>query len=283
MSFVSRVFRTALVSTCFITAQSAVQAASNWYFNPTGTGLAEASLVSSLNIGGFGFIEQSISSTHFLALDFDEHGAYQVLDASGSAPYSAHDITVSYHIGGYLGLFGSDFTHGTIDIYSDSTFDFGSTNGSFGADNGTLIAQFEVSTGGINPFSRQAFLQADLVSGSMATGYFFDSNGVDAAGRAGISFSLGVQNETIDPSGTHIVPEIACEQAGFDGPGCNGSQYQPAFFDIAYSTVHDTGVATLDIPTLDARLVSAVPEPASALLLLTGLAVIGAARHVRAG
>lgn len=281
MSFFSRLFRTAIVAICVVVAQPAAYAVSGWYFNPQGSGENDASFVSALNVGGFGFIEQSLSTTQFLAMDFIEHGAYQVRDAATGGPFGAHDITVSYDVAGYSGLFGSDFTNGTIDIYSDPAFDFGSTNATFGADNGTRIAQFEVVTGSINPLTRQAFLQADLVSGSMATGYFFDSNGVDAAGRAGISLSLGVQNAVINPRGTNIVSEIACEQAGFTGRGCNGRPYRPAFFDLAYSTVQDAGQVVLDIPTLGVPVISAVPEPTTALMMLSGLAGIGAWRRLR--
>ena len=283
MSICTRLFRVALVATCFASFQPAAHASVAWYFNPQGTGAADANLVSALNIGGFGFIEQSLSTTQFLAMDFKEHGAYQVRDAAGSAPFGANDITVSYDIGGYVGLFGNEFTHGTIDIYSDLAFDFGSTNGTFGANNGTRIAQFEVVTGGIDLFARQAFVQAALVSGSMLSGYFFDSNGADATGRTGISLTLGVQNAVIDPRGTNIVSEIACEQAGFTGRGCNGRPYRPAFFDLAYSTVHDVGQATLDIPTLGlpAVAVTAVPEPSTGLLLAAGLAGLGTWRRLR--
>lgn len=282
MSVVSRLFRTVLVATCFMAMQPAAYAASGWYFNPQGSGAADASFVSALNVGGFGFIQQTLSTSQFLAMDFKEHGAYQVLDAAGSGPFGARDITVSYDVGGYLGLFGSDFTHGTIDIYSDPVFDFGSTDGTFGADNGTRIARFDVLTGSINPLTRQALVQADLVSGSMASGYFFDSNGVDISARDGVSLSLGVHNSVFDPSGTNVIPEIACEQAGFTGRGCNGRPYRPAFFDLAYSTVEDVGYVTLDIPMLGVpAVISAVPEPATALMMLTGLAGIGAWRRLR--
>ena len=143
MSVHSRLFRTAIVATCVVAAQPAAYAVDGWYFNPQGDGADGAGFVSALNVGGFGFIEQSLSTTQSFAMDFVEHGAYQVRDAASGGPFGAHDITVSYDVGGYVGLFGSDFTNGTIDIYADPVFDFGSTNGTFGADNGARIAQFE--------------------------------------------------------------------------------------------------------------------------------------------
>ena len=214
------------------------------------------------------------------ALDFEEHGAYQVFNDAGTAPFGSHDITVSYAVSGYVGLFGSDFSAGTIDIYADEIFDFGSTNAQFGANNGTRIASFAVDTGQIDVLNGQAFLQASVVSGSVVSGYFFDTNGLDLAGRD-FSFSLGVQNAVIDPSGTNVVAEIACEQAGFTGRGCNGRPYRASFLNLAYSTVQDVGVVSFNIPDGGLANVAAVPEPASALMMLSGLLGIGAWRRLR--
>ncbi|MCB1937917.1 MAG: VPLPA-CTERM sorting domain-containing protein [Rhodocyclaceae bacterium] len=276
-----RPFVTPFAVAVFMAAAPAAQASSGWYLNPEGSGIDGASFVSSLNVGGYGFIEQSVSRTHWFALDFEEHGAYQVLDATGTAPFGSHDITVSYAVSGYVGLFGSDFTAGTIDIYSDAVFDFGSTNAQFGANNGTLIASFSVDSGQIDPLNGQAALQASVVGGSVASGYFFDINGVDLAGRDDFSFSLGVQNSVIDPSGTNVVGEIACEQAGFTGRGCNGRPYRASFLNLGYSTVQDVGVVSFNIPDSNLANVAVVPEPTSALMMLSGLLGIGAWRRFK--
>jgi hypothetical protein len=264
------------VTTLAALAQPA-QATSGWYLNAAGTGWSDASFVSSLNVAGAGFIEQAFS-WQALGFAFEEHGAYQIV----GAPASNHDLTVSYNIAGEVGLLSNGFTGGVIDLYSDSVFDFGSTNGSYGANNGTHIASFAVTGGQIDPLTRLVGLQANLVGGSMASGYFFDVAGNDLSDRGGISLSMGVQSTIIDPTGTHIVSELACEQAGFTGAGCNGRPYRASFLNLGWSTVQDTGVATLNIPALS-QPVTAVPEPTTALMMLTGLLGLAARQRFKKG
>ena len=108
----------------------------------------------------------------------------------------------------------------------------------FGADNGQLIAQFEIVSGSISLVPQHANLEASLVDGSMASGYFFDGYGNDLAGVTGIGLSLDVASQFIYTRDGNIVPELACEYAGFTGPGCNGSTYRPSFI-MAYATVQD--------------------------------------------
>ncbi|WP_323002168.1 PEP-CTERM sorting domain-containing protein [Denitromonas sp.] len=267
---------TALTALAALTPSA--HASNGWYLNAAGTGWSDASFVSSLNVAGAGFIEQAFSLPA-LGLAFEEHGAYQIAQSSTSP---SHDLTVSYNVTGAVGLLGSGFTGGVIDLYSDAVFDFGSTNGFYGANNGTRIASFAVTGGQIDPISRLVGLQANLVSGSLASGYFFDVAGNDLSGRDGISLSLGVQSTIINPAGTHIVQELACEQAGFTGPGCNGRPYRPSFLNLAWSTVYDSGVATLNIPALT-QPVTAVPEPTTALMMLTGLLGLAARQRFKKG
>lgn len=252
------------------------RASTGWYLNAAGTGWSGASFVSSLNVAGAGFVEQELSWAA-MGIAFKEHGAYQVVGGTGS-----HELTVTYQVTGAVGLLGSGFSGGIIDLYSDSLKDFGSTQGIYGADNGTRIARFTVVGGQIDPIGRQVGVQAQLMAGSLASGYFFDLEGNDLAGRDTLTLSLGIHSTIIDPAGTHIVPEIVCQQAGFTGAGCNGQAYRPSFLNLRYATVQDVGIATLDVPALT-RPVTPVPEPASALMMLTGLLGLAARQRFRKG
>ncbi|QID19616.1 PEP-CTERM sorting domain-containing protein [Nitrogeniibacter mangrovi] len=279
MSVLNRLSRPLMAASLVLGVAASAHAMDSWYFNPAGTGFANATEFSGFNVGGYGFIDQSVSIQH-LGFDFEEHGAYQIMmPSSGASPTAGFDITATYAVEGYVGLLGSGFTGGAISLYADPSFDFGSANGIFGADNGTLIAQFDVVGGAIDPLAGQASVAAQLVGASLASGYFFDAAGNDLAGVTGLGLTLGVQNQVIDPTGTRIVAELACEYGGFNGPGCNGAPYRPAFMDLAYSTVQDVGVATLTynggVPVV------AVPEPASAVMMLTGLLGLFAWRRFR--
>lgn len=267
-----------IAGSLLVVAASQAHALSSWYFNPQGTGFADAIGVAELNLGGFGFIEQSFSGNFLQPMAFEEHGAYELMPPAGMATLPSTDITVTYEIAGQTGLFGTDFSSSLISIYADSNFDFGSTNGMFGADNGQLIAQFEVTRGSLSLVPLRASIDATLVNGSMASGYFFDVYGNDLAGVTGIGLSLDVASQFIYTRGGNIVPELACEYAGFTGPGCNGSSYHPSFI-MAYATVQDAATATLTYN--GSSPVVAVPEPTSALMMLAGLLGIGAMRRFR--
>jgi hypothetical protein len=261
-----------------VVAASQAHALSNWYFNPQGTGFADAIGVSELNLGGYGFIEQSFSGDFLQPLAFEEHGAYELMPPAGVTTLPAADITVTYEMAGQAGLFGANFSSSLISIYSDSNFDFGSTNGTFGADNGQLIAQFEIVGGSVSLVPLRATLEASLVDGSMASGYFFDVYGNDLAGVTGLGLNLDVASQFIYTRDGNIVSELACDYAGFTGPGCNGSSYHPSFI-MAYATVQDAATATLTYN--GSAPIVAVPEPTSALMMLAGLLGIGAMRRFR--
>lgn len=280
MNDVTRMPRRILIGALLALGTAQAHALDTWYFNPYGTGTDGLQIsVSQLGVSGNGFVEQTITTDPYLpilpAVTFEEHGAYQVLGLEDTGT----ELTVVYEIGGGVALTGSGISGGLVSLYADTTPDFGSENGMFGADNGTLIAQFSVDAGSLSLIPRGASLSASLVPGSMAAGYFLDPYGNDLVDLSGVTLNVSVMSTVIDPTGTHVISEIACGFAGFEGSGCNGEAFERSPFDFYYSAVQDVGVASLTYN--EGSPVSSVPEPASALMMLTGLLGIVAWRRTR--
>lgn len=245
-----------------------VQAAAEWQLNPAGTGLAGATRLSELDVGGVGYVQILPSSTDPTGFTFIEHGAYQALQSDKSTPFGTQDLTVTYTVMGSGNSLGLSFTSGSINLYADRNFDFASATGSYGADNGSRIASFSVFGGGLNA-NGMVSVQANAVAGSMLAGYLFAADGSDLANRNNVQMNLAVFNQQTTPDSL-LVAEVVCGMAGSTGAGCNGTPFVNTPF--AY-TVKDGGYATI----------SAVPEPETVSMLLAGLGLISVvARRRRA-
>jgi len=255
------------------------QAMDSWLFNPTGGGVQGAVEISSLDAGGYGFIENAFTWNPFVSvlpyLSFSEHGAYKVAGLGDQ-----FEMTLTYEIGGRLGVDGGHIDDGLISLYLDDTPDFGTTVGIFGADDGLRLAQFEVVAGSVGIFPLSASAMATLVPGTLLPGFFFNTLGQDLTTVSGLTASVAVSSQVIDPTGTNVVSEIACEYAGYTGDGCNGQAYSPAFLDIAHATVQDVATASLSYNEGLSQ-IAVVPEPGAATMWLAGLLGIGAWRRMR--
>ena len=251
-------------------APQAAQAAPAWQINTSGQGASGATAVSTVAVGGVGFVEIIPSASNPTGFTFVEHGAYQLLQSSGSAPFGSQDLTVAYSVSGtgsFLNPLALHFTTGSISLYVDTLFDFGSSAGNFGADNGTLLGSFSVIDGGLAPTGLVS-VQARLNKGSLLSGYLFDGNGNDLTSADNVLMQLGVFNQVTIPDPL-LVSEIVCGLSGSTGDGCNGHS---AFTNTPFAyTVRDGGGVAL----------STVPEPGSIGLLLAGLGLIPVAARRR--
>ncbi|NTV68744.1 MAG: flocculation-associated PEP-CTERM protein PepA [Azonexaceae bacterium] len=250
-----------------VSTQSAL-AAEPWQINPLGSGTSGASTVSALDVSGIGFVQMQPDANVPELFNFIEHGAYQALSFGSSSPSAGNEITVSYSVSGS----GSSvdpgalrLTAGRIDLYSDSSRDFGSMAPNYGADNGTHIASFNVSYGYVANSQGMVVVNATGVAGSFASGYLFNSAGADLATLSNVQLQLSLFNQPITPDGP-MIAGVVCGIAA----ACPEGNFSPS--PLAF-TVQDRGAVSI----------SAVPEPESSAMFLAGLGLLTVVARRRRG
>jgi hypothetical protein len=171
----------------------------NWSLDLDGAGGNPATTIKELvnTIGNAFIVNTPTSSTDFI---FNDNGFFVGNSHDAGAAISRNEeLTATFHAAG-TGTFNGSITFdqgGLLKLYSDPSFNYGSatTGGTFfGANDGTLIAQFAVVSGsanigtsGIPNGQISVRLQADASAAANAAGlvngfrpgYFFDSTGKD--------------------------------------------------------------------------------------------------------
>ena len=279
MKFLKKLSCAAAVALSFAGAAHAGPVLNDWKFNPTGTGFANGQTVHEyLDVNGNAFIQ--LTGTSANTFSFKEHAVFNIGQADSNGQffpvnYPGGNITATFEAmgsGTFNGAF--QFTGGTINIYQDATNNYGTTTGIYGANDGKLIASFDVLMGGGglvdasgNPISNgQVTVFAKADKGDLAAGYFFRNNGTDLTNESVLSFAFTNANGVSNLS-PNLVSEVACQFSGFTGPGCGTGTYANA--PGQYFFVSNNGQFKL----------AEVPEPGS--LALFGIAMLGAGVTLR--
>jgi hypothetical protein len=249
-----------------------------WTFNPAGTGQAAGQEINEyLDVNGNAFIELKATGASFT---FTEHGVFNLAQADSNGQlfpvnYPTGNISATleaFGTGTFNGAF--TFTGGTIRMYQTNTSVYGGTSGIYGANVGKLIGEFTVLAGGGgmvdasgNPINNgQVSIRAQAGVGKLAAGYFFADNGVDMSTAKNKAFAFTNANTVGSPTST-LVNEVACQFAGFKGPGCTGGAY--ANVPGRYFFVSNNGQFKF----------ADIPEPGSVALFGIALFGIGAMRR----
>jgi hypothetical protein len=172
-------------------------------------------------------------------------------------------------------VFGGAFSFGsgTIRMYQNPVNgQYAGTNGFYGANLGNVIAEFDVLAGGGglvdangNPTTNgQVSVFAQAAPGMLDAGYFFNGAGRDLSTARLLSFAFTNANTTGAPT-SRLVSEVACQFAGFTGPGCGGGTYANRAREHFF--IGSNGQFKL-------AEVKEVPEPGS--LALVGIALLAA-------
>jgi hypothetical protein len=154
MKLLKKLAAATAVSFAVMGAAHADTVLNNWVLNPTGTGGAAAGqeIRQYLDINGNALIQ--IAATGGNTFSFKESGVFSSVQADGMSsnlfPVDfGRAITAKFSAVG-SGTFsdGFSFSSGTISIYSSGPKAYGTTAGIYGADQGTLIATFNILAGG---------------------------------------------------------------------------------------------------------------------------------------
>jgi len=285
MKFVKQLICAAAVALGSTGAAIASPVLNNWVFNPVGGGFAGGQVINEyLDINGNAFIQLNRTGTN--SFSFKETAVFNITQADSNGKlfplnFRGGNVTATFEAVG-SGNFGGafSFSGGTIRMYQNPTNgQYGGTNGFYGANLGEMIAEFNVLAGGGglvdangSPLRNgQVSVFAEAAPGKLDAGYFFNSDGRDLSNSSVLAFAFTNANTVGSPT-RRLVSEVACQFAGFTGPGCTTGTYRNRPGE--YFFLGTNGQFKL-------AEVTEVPEPGSIALFGVALLAAGAVSRKR--
>lgn len=245
-------------------AASAQTFLNNWFFDADGGGAGSATQINEyFDIVGNSYIQ--LSPTTGDNFTFLEDGVFVVQGHDGGALVSnTNQITATFTGAQGTGTFGGpiSFTSGfgTLNVYSDSSFNYTTSDGIYGANDGTLIGTFllDFGVGTVDPTGiPNGQLTLQLQATSLTPGYFFAPDGstdLSTLVDDGLLFGFVTTNASFVENPTAVLVSELSELVG--GP-----------------IVNDVPRGTFIVSNNGQYRLSTVPEPGVAALL--GLGMLG--------
>jgi hypothetical protein len=277
MKLITKLLCTAGVALSMMGAAHAETILNNWSFNPTGTGPVGAMPVTeSLDVTGAGFIDLTVTGAN--TFNFVEHAVFKILSGDNGTNeidsyWNDQRVTATFEAAGQ-GTFngGFIFTSGKIRMYTTNAAvaPYGTSAGFYGANVGTMIAEFDVLVGGgglVNPDGSpvnngQVTVHAKASAGAgLMPGVFFRNGNIDLTNEDVLSFAFTNANTILLPTDMQV-SEIICQYSGYVAQGCTAATYSNTPND--HFLVGNNGQFKL----------ASVPEPTS--IALFGIALLGA-------
>jgi len=197
---------------------------------------------------------------------FVDDGVFKVTGVDGTPhlSFGGAELTTIFHGTGTGTLGGSiSFTSGTLSVYADGAQDYSSTNGIYGANNGTLIGTFDLTFGsGLidNNATPNGLITLEFAATSLAANTWFDLSGNDLSLNAQ-NFAFVTSNASVlQAASATLTAELICQGSGFNCPTGTPFSNAPQNFLVSNNGQYRTDTAQ-------------IPEPG--ILALLGIGLIG--------